>query len=96
VDLKLPRRYGRRQQDATVEREEELASGHEEIRFAGYVTVTGRTSVDLDDSCERVEQAAQQAYLELATMWGEQDSGFVNGALPVGRGLSTDRSGGLW
>ncbi|MDA0161259.1 hypothetical protein OM076_13360 [Solirubrobacter ginsenosidimutans] len=85
----------RRQQNATVEREEELASGHEEIRLAGYVTVTGRNVSELDDACERVEQAAQQAYLDLSPLWGEQDTGFVNGALPVGRGLNASRTGGL-
>lgn len=85
----------RRQQSAAIEREEELASGHEEIRLAGYVTVSGRDVTDLDEACERVEQAAQQAYLELAPMWGEQDTGFVNGALPAGRGLSPARMGGM-
>ena len=82
----------RRQQDATVRREEELASGHEEIRLAGYITVSARTEVKLDESCERVEQAAQQAYLDLQPLWGEQEAGFVHGALPAGRGL---RSGAL-
>lgn len=82
----------RRRQDAALEREEELASGHEEVRFAGYITVTGRTLAELDEACERVEQAAQQSYLELAPLWGEQDSGFVHGALPVGRGLSVSRA----
>jgi hypothetical protein len=81
----------RRQQDATRQREEELASGHEEIRLAGYVTVTGRTDSELDAACERVEQAAQQAYLDLQPLWGEQEAGFVNGALPVGRGLRAGR-----
>lgn len=82
----------RRHQDAALEREQELAAGHEEVRFAGYVTVTARTLAELDEACERVEQAAQQSYLELAPLWGEQDSGFVHGALPVGRGLSVSRA----
>jgi hypothetical protein len=82
----------RRQQEATVRREEELSSGHEEIRLAGYVTVSGRDEVDLDQACERVEQAAQQAYLDLEPLWGEQEAGFVHGALPAARGL---RAGGL-
>jgi hypothetical protein len=86
----------RRQQTATVEREEELASGHEEIRFAGYVTVAGRSLAELDEARDPVEHAAEKAYLELTTLWGEQDSGFAHGALPVARGLSDDRSGGLW
>jgi hypothetical protein len=83
----------RRQQEATIRREEELASGHEEVRLAGYVTVSGRTEAELDESCERVQQAAEQAYLDLQPLWGEQEMGFVNGALPAARGL---RDGGLW
>ena len=82
----------RRQQSAAVDREEELASGHEEVRFAGFVTVSGRTSIELDEACERVEQAAQQAHLELEPLWGEQDAGFVHGALPVARGLADHHS----
>ena len=82
----------RRQQEATVRREEELSSGHEEIRLAGYVTVSGRDEAELDEACERVEQAAQQAYLDLEPLWGEQEAGFVHGALPAARGL---RAGGL-
>jgi hypothetical protein len=82
----------RRLQNAAVEREEELASGHEEVRFAGFVTASGRTTAELDEACERLEQAAQQAHLELAPLWGEQDSGFVHGALPVARGLSANRT----
>ncbi|MDA0168423.1 hypothetical protein OJ998_04930 [Solirubrobacter taibaiensis] len=82
----------RRQQSAALDREEELASGHEEVRFAGYVTVTARTMGELDDACERVEHAAQQSYLELVPLWGEQDSGFVHGALPLARGLNASRA----
>ncbi len=77
--------------DAALRREEELAAGHEEIRFAGYVTVSGRDDGRARRACERVEQAAQQAYLELQPLWGEQDAGFVHGALPVARGLSAAR-----
>ena len=60
----------RRQQEATVRREDELASGHEEIRFAGYVTVSGRDEDELDEACERVEQAAHQAHLDLRPLLG--------------------------
>jgi hypothetical protein len=59
------------------------------------VTVAGRNVTELDEACERVEQAAQQAYLELAPLWGQHDTGFVNGALPVGRGLSRSPMGGM-
>lgn len=77
----------RRQREATQRREEELASGHEELRFAGYVTVTARDQDELTRSCEEVEQAAQQSWLELTPCWGEQDVALVQSALPIGRGL---------
>ncbi|HEX8104578.1 MAG TPA: SCO6880 family protein [Solirubrobacteraceae bacterium] len=77
----------RKQQEATRARESELAEGHEEVRFAGYVTVSGRDAEDLDRACEEIEQAAQQAHLDLEPLWGEQDTGFPQGALPVARGL---------
>jgi hypothetical protein len=85
----------KRQQEAAVRREEELASGHEEVRFAGFVTVSARFEAELDDACAQVEQAAHQARLDLLPLWGEQESGFVHGALPVGRGLAPLRSTAL-
>lgn len=82
----------RRQREATERREDELASGHEELRYAGYVTVSGRTREDLLRACEEVEQAAQQSWLELTPCWGEQDVAFVQAALPIGRGLRKPRA----
>jgi Putative type VII ESX secretion system translocon, EccE len=81
-----------RQQEATLRREDELAAGHEEIRFAGYVTVTARSRDDLLAACDDVEQAARQAWLELTPCWGEQDVAFVQAALPIGRGLRRPRA----
>jgi hypothetical protein len=78
----------RTQQAAALRREEELAEGHEEVRFAGYVTVSGRDREELDRNCDDVLQAAQQAYLDLQPMWGQQDQGFVCGALPLCHGLA--------
>jgi hypothetical protein len=78
----------RRQQAATRRRETELAEGHEELRFAGFITVSGRDLDDLDGNCDEVTQAAQQAYLDLQPMWGQQDSGFVCGGLPLCHGLA--------
>jgi hypothetical protein len=57
------------------------------LRFAGFVTVSGRTLDELEEACEEIENAARQAFLDLLPLWGEQDSGFVNGALPICRGL---------
>ncbi len=76
-----------KQQQATQRRERELAEGHQEVRFAGYVTVSGRDLDELDVACDQVEQAAHQAYLDLQPLWGQQDIGFTQGALPIGRGL---------
>jgi hypothetical protein len=81
----------RRKQDAAIRREEELAAGHEEMRFAGYVTVSGRNEAELEDACSEVEHAAEQARLDVLPLWGEQEPGFVYGALPLGRGLAAKR-----
>jgi hypothetical protein len=78
----------RKQQAATRQRESELAEGHEELRFAGFITVSARNDAELERSCQEVADAAQQAYLDLQPMWGQQDVGFVCGALPLCHGLA--------
>lgn len=82
----------RRQREATLRRENELASGHEELRFAGYVTVSAQDQEELALACDEVEQAAQQSWLELTPCWGEQDVALVQGALPLARGLRKPRT----
>lgn len=76
----------RLQQDATLRREEELADGHAEFRFAGYVTVSAADPDELERSCAEVEHAAQQSRLELVRLYGQQAEGFTF-TLPLGRGL---------
>jgi hypothetical protein len=76
----------RLQQDATLRREEELADGHAEFRFAGYVTVSAPDGDQLERSCAEVEHAAQQSRLELVRLYGQQAEGFTF-TLPLGRGL---------
>lgn len=76
----------RQQQDATMRREEELADGHAEFRFAGYVTVSAPDEEALERSCAEVEHAAQQARLELTRLYGQQAEGFTF-TLPLARGL---------
>ncbi|WP_322090761.1 SCO6880 family protein [Candidatus Solirubrobacter pratensis] len=85
----------RRKQEAAIRREEELASGHEEVRFAGFVTVSASSEAKLEDASAQVEHAAEQARLDLLPLWGEQDAGFVHGALPVARGLASTRGFGV-
>jgi hypothetical protein len=85
----------RHQQDATLRREEELAEGHEELRFAGYVTASGRSEAELAAACQDIQSAAQRAYLNLEVLYGQQDLAFTQGALPLGRGLASARPLGL-
>jgi hypothetical protein len=76
----------RLQHDATVRREQELADGHAEFRFAGYVTVSAPDPEALDRACAEVEHAAQQARLDLQRLYGQQPEAFTF-TLPLARGL---------
>jgi len=51
------------------------------------VTVSAHDLDELEVACDEVEQSAHQAYLDLQPLWGQQDIGFTQGALPIGRGL---------
>lgn len=94
ADAELRRRGGfldsaRRQREAetVARREVELADGHTEYRFSGYVRVTAGSPEELEAACGRVEQAAGQARLELRRLHGQQDDAFT-WTLPLARGLS--------
>lgn len=76
----------RRRQQAAAGREEELADGHAEMRFAGFVTVSARSAEELERTATEVEHAAALTRLELQRLYGEQDAGFTF-SLPLGRGL---------
>lgn len=76
----------RLRQQAAARREEELADGHAEMRFAGYVEVSARSAPELERFATEVEHAAALARLELQRLYGEQDAGFTF-TLPLGRGL---------
>jgi hypothetical protein len=93
ADAELRRRHGfavtaraRRDHDAVLQRESELALGHASYRFSGFVTVTAAGRDELDRSCEAVERAATLAQLELRRLYGAQDQGLL-ASLPAGRGL---------
>jgi hypothetical protein len=76
-----------REKESVEDRDSELADGHAQFRFSGYVTVTTDTRSELTRACAAVEQAAGQARVELRLLYGEQDVAFVC-SLPLGRGLS--------
>ncbi len=93
ADAELRRRGGflatarrRREEEILVHREVELADGHAQYRFSGYVTVSAADPDALEEACGRVEQAAGQAGLELRRCYGDQANTFLC-TLPLGRGL---------
>ncbi|MGH9078681.1 MAG: SCO6880 family protein [Acidimicrobiales bacterium] len=76
-----------REKQSVEDRDVELADGHAQYRFSGYVTVTADTYEELVDTRAAVEQAAGQSRIELRLLYGEQDVAFAC-SLPLGRGLS--------
>jgi len=93
ADEELRRRMGflssarrRRQAEGTAEREEELADGHGEYRFSGYITVSAANDDDLEDACGDVEHHAQKTNLQLTRLRGQQAQAFT-WTLPLCRGL---------
>ena len=62
----------RNQADAVGRREQELADGHADVRFSGYITVTADNPEALAEACGEVEHAAGQSRLELQRCDGEQ------------------------
>jgi hypothetical protein len=94
ADEELRRRAGflstarhRREAEGAVHREAELAEGHGDYRFSGYVSVSGTTAEELAGACATVEQAAQQSHLELRRLYGQQREAFT-WTLPLARGVS--------
>jgi hypothetical protein len=72
--------------ESTVRREEELAIGHAEYRFSGYVTVSAPDRAGLDIVCAETEHAAQAAHLEIRRLYGRQREAFTF-TLPLARGV---------
>ena len=93
ADRELRHRFGqsetarqRQAQDAAARRESELAAGHSEVRFSGFVTVSGRDRDDLRRGCSEVLEHAARSRLELHRMYGQQAEAFTF-TLPLCRGL---------
>src|SRR6266545_3682656 len=76
----------RNQSEAVARREQELADGHADVRFSGWITVTAESVDGLQEACAEIEHAAGQSRLELQRCDGEQDICFSY-TLPLGRGL---------
>jgi hypothetical protein len=93
ADRELRRRFGQSETarhrlaaEAAARREAELAAGHAEVRFAGFVTVSGRDPEDLAAACADTLQHAARAKLELRRLYGQQAEAFTF-TLPLARGL---------
>jgi hypothetical protein len=93
TDRQTRRRFGqvetsrqRHASDAARAREAELASGHAEVRLAGFVTATGRDLDELEAASEELVTHAGRANLELRRLYGQQAHAFTF-TLPLCRGL---------
>ncbi len=94
ADRELRQRFGqgetarqRQAQEAALRREAELAAGHGEVRFSGFITVSGRDADELRRACQETQQHAAVARLELRRMYGQQAEAFTF-TLPLARGLA--------
>lgn len=75
-----------REAEGAERREAELADGHCDYRFSGYVTESAETSDGLASACASLEQAAQAARIELRCLYGRQAEAYW-WTLPLCRGL---------
>ncbi len=82
----LPSARRRRTHDDLAAREAELAAGHAEYRFSGYVTVSATDAEALEAGAGEVEHLGFDAGVELRRLYGEQDAAFTY-TLPLARGL---------
>jgi hypothetical protein len=77
----------RREAEGVMRREADLSDGHAAYRYSGYVTVTARSSDELEASCGELLQSAHQCRVELRRLYGCQSAALL-WALPFGRGLA--------
>jgi hypothetical protein len=75
-----------REREGALARESELADGHSEFRFSGYLTVSAADREELTAACADAEHAAQAARIEIRRLYGRQAEAFT-WTLPLGRGL---------
>jgi len=69
----------------------EQARGHVRHRYALLVTVTAKDVKALDRDVRAVKRLLSRAGCESVSLAGEQDQGFLAGALPLARGLKPMR-----
>ena len=82
----LPSARRGREAEGVMRREAELADGHAEFRFSGYLTVHATDRESLETACAEAEHSAQAAQLELRRLYGRQAEA-LTWTLPIARGL---------
>ncbi|ROZ61630.1 hypothetical protein EDL96_12805 [Kocuria soli] len=65
----------------------ELLAGHGMAKFTGLIVISGATDDELETNTKRMISGATRAGCELRTLYGQQWSGFLSSAIPLGRGL---------
>ncbi|MFW6033927.1 MAG: SCO6880 family protein [bacterium] len=73
--------------DDVAQREQELVSGHSDLRYAAFIAVSAPTEDALTVAVDEIINAAVESYCEVRVLWGEQGTGFAAAALPLGRGI---------
>lgn len=68
-------------------RERALVSGHADLRFSGFVTVTASSRDALSAAVAAADRAATQCGCETRVLFGQQAQSFAVAALPLGRGV---------
>jgi len=76
-----------REYDDLLDREQALISGHADVAFSGFISVTAATEDALSAAVSQIERAASQAACETRILYGRQSQGFVVAALPLARGV---------
>jgi hypothetical protein len=66
-------------------RERSVISGHTDVEFTGFVTVTAGSPDALENAVSTIKRAAAQACCEVRPLYGHQMQGFVTAALPIAR-----------
>ncbi len=92
ADTAIKNRYGfsltaraKKEAEAIERREQELAAGFADYRFAGYITVFAQSQSALTSACKQIEQLASLSLLDIRRVYGEQKEAFLC-TLPIGRG----------
>jgi hypothetical protein len=76
-----------RERESVDDRDVELADGHAQFRYSGYLGVTADDGDALAEACASLEQAAGQARLDVRRLYGQQGAALLC-VLPTARGLT--------